>query len=334
MKTHANASWRRAPGPAAAFLAVLLGTVFGCCTPTVPAGRMPDGWYWKEEPGKAVALVGPEGVLWQFSFGPALHLPHFHPLATTDGRTMTWDRPPDHPWHHALWFAWKYINGVNYWELDRKTGKSPGVTEWKPPRITARRDRSARIEMDLAYRPAGAEGKPVMTEHRVTEVSAPNSAGVYRVDWTTTFTAGEKDVTLERTPPPGEPGGKPWGGYAGLSVRLANDMKDRAATSSDGPVAMKGGTYRGKHTAMDYAGVISGKPVGIAILDHSKNLNAPTPWYVIIGKPMGYYSPAVICYKPHTLKAGESMTLRYRVLVHPGRWDAGRLKQEVKRFAR
>jgi hypothetical protein len=47
---------------------------------------------------------------------------------------------------------------------------------------------------------------------------------------------------------------------------------------------------------------------------------------------MSYYSPAVICYGPHTVEAGEGFTLRYRVLVHDGRWDAERLKAESKRF--
>jgi hypothetical protein len=295
---------------------------------------MPEGWQWRQEKGTSVALVGPEGVVWQFNFAPSLHLPHFHPVATVDGRTLTWDSPPDHAWHHALWFAWKFVNKVNYWELDRKTGKSPGVTAWQPPRITTGNDRSARIAMDLTYRPAAAEGDPVMTERRVMEVAAPNADGVYHIDWTSAFTAGEKDVRLDRTPIPGEPGGKDWGGYAGLSVRLAKGLTDRRAVSSDGPVELEGDKYRGKHTAMDYAGLIGTRPAGIAILDHPENLNQPTPWYVIVGRPMSYFSPAVICFKPHTLKAGKTLTLRYRVLVHPGRWDADRLKAEFGRFAR
>jgi len=333
MNTHAKTPRCRRHGVAVG-LAAMVGAAIALAATGARAGEMPDGWQWRQEAGKSIALVGPAGVLWQFNFDPSIHLPHFHPVATPDGRTLTWDRPPDHPWHHALWWAWKFVNKVNYWELDRKTGKSPGVTAWQAPRITTRPDRSARIEMDLAYRPAGAEGEAVMTERRVMETSAPNSGGVYHIDWTTTFTAGKKDVLLDRTPIPGEPGGKDWGGYAGLSVRLAKGLEDRAATSSDGAVALKGDKYRGKHTAMDYAGVIGAGPAGIAILDHPTNLNAPTPWYVIVGRPMSYFSPAVLCYKPHTLKAGQSLTLRYRILVHPGRWDAGRLKKEYDRFAR
>ena len=36
---------------------------------------------------------------------------------------------------------------------------------------------------------------------------------------------------------------------------------------------------------------------------------------------MSFFSPAVLCYEPITLQAGERLTLRYRVIVHPGRWN-------------
>ena len=48
---------------------------------------------------------------------------------------------------------------------------------------------------------------------------------------------------------------------------------------------------------------------------------------------MKYFSPAVLCYRPHTLKAGTTMTLRYLVIAHPGRWNAERLRTEAERFA-
>jgi hypothetical protein len=49
---------------------------------------------------------------------------------------------------------------------------------------------------------------------------------------------------------------------------------------------------------------------------------------------MSFFSPAVLCYGPMTLGAGERLTLRYRVVVHEGRWDAGRLLSERERYVR
>jgi type 1 glutamine amidotransferase len=289
-------------------------------------------WSWEVEGGKSLALLGPAGVLWQFRFDPELDVPYFHPLNTIDGRTLTWDAPPDHIWHHGLWFSWKFINKVNYWEIDAATGRPPGRTSWSNAKITTREDFSAQVVMDLAHRPAG-ESNPVLTEQRTIEVSRPDDEGGYSMDWTSVFKA-VRAVVLDRTPLPGEPGGQTWGGYSGLSVRFAADIAGRKVATSDGPVLeFPDDRYRGKHTAMDYSGLFGGRPAGIAICDHPENPRSPTPWYAIREPVMSFFNPAVLCYGPLTIEAGQSVTLRYRVFVHPGRWDVERLRTEYERFA-
>ena len=188
-------------------------------------------------------------------------------------------------------------------------------------------DLAARIALDLAYRPAG-EHAPVLTEERTIEARPPDAEGTYSMDWTCAFRAVE-DVVLDRTPIPGEPGGQGWGGYAGLSLRLAAAVDERRVVSSDGPVSeMHEDRYRGRHAAVDYSGLSDGRPVGIAVLDSPRNPRSPTPWYVIRSAEMSFFSPAVLGEEPMTLKAGGRLTLRYRVIVHPGRWDAARLGAE------
>jgi hypothetical protein len=299
---------------------------------TAAPGEVSDrAWRWLEEEG-ALTLVSPSGPLWQFRYSPDLDTAYFHPLNSTDGRTLTWDRPPDHVWHHGLWFSWKFINDVNYWEIDEATGRPAGQTTWSNVRIVAADDLTARIAMDLAYRPAG-EDAPVLTEERTIEARPPDTEGTYALDWTCAFRAAER-VVLDRTPIPGEPGGQGWGGYAGLSLRLAETLADRQVVSNGGAITrMPEARYRGRHAAVDYSGVIDGKAVGIAILDNRRNPGPPTPWYVIRSDEMSFFSPAILCYEPITLDAGERLTLRYRVIVHPGRWDAVRLDAEHARYA-
>jgi type 1 glutamine amidotransferase len=284
---------------------------------------------WSRTAG-ALALTQNGATIWRFNYGTNTSKPFFHPVALPGGPTLTWDQPPDHPWHHALWFAWKYIDHVNYWETEAQDSEAKGITEWSEPTLGARPDFSARIAMDLAYHPPG--GAPVLTEHRVIEVSPPDPQGTYHLDWTLTFTALGKDVLLERTPLPGEPGGQPWGGYAGLSVRFASDIKDAFALTPQGAVIFTGGTYRGKAAAMDYAGVFGGREAGLAIVAAAGNLNRPSPWYAIDNSTMHYFSPAVIQDAPHLIKAHESFTLRYRVIAHPGRWSAAALQAAVDNF--
>jgi len=290
-------------------------------------------WTWDKKEGSSLALIGPAGVIWRFRFDAALDTPYFHPLNAAGGRTLTADRPLDHPWHHGLWFSWKFIDKVNYWEIDPKTQRPAGRTSWSNVRTESRKDHSAHITLDVEYRPAG-ESAPVLTEKRTIEISAPDAESVYAIDWTGEFTA-VRTVVLDRTPLPGEPGGQAYGGYAGLSLRLAQAYDDRAVMTSDGPVAeMKDDRYRGRQAAVDYSGVLDGGLAGVAICDHPDNPRTPTPWYVIRSADFSFFTPALLCYAPLELKAGEKITLRYRVLVHAGRWDAARLRAEYERFAK
>ncbi|MCF7958931.1 MAG: PmoA family protein [Phycisphaerae bacterium] len=272
----------------------------------------------------SIALTNNEKIVWQFNYAPKQSKPYFHPVSLSDGTVLTENSPKDHPWHHALWFSWKKINGVNFWEEDQK-GQCDGKTSWENVKVVTNKDYSAVITMDLNYNHRGQ--KPIVSEKLKIKVSPPNKDGLYTMDWSSKFKACSKaEVLFDRTPPTGEPDGQAWGGYAGLSVRLNGKGKDWTVETEKGPVKCDKETYRGKAKCMDFSGVIDGQPAGIAILDHPKNLNAPTPWYASAGNPMKYFSPAVICDKPYTLPAGKSFTLRYKVIIHPKKWDAGILK--------
>ncbi len=287
---------------------------------------------WQLKPDESVAWVGPQGVIWQFNYGKNLAKPYFHPVALPSGEVLTWDQPPDHSWHHALWFSWKTINGINYWEEDSRTGQSQGKTDWSNIDIQTHDDGRAHISMDLSYHAPGEQA--VLTEKRIVQISTLGDDNQqYHLDWTSTFTAGAADVVLDRTPVPPDPAGKSWGGYAGLSIRFAKDLTQRQAFSVSGPAEFnKHSIHRSKSPAMDYNGLIGGQPVGIAILDPSDNPRHPTPWYAIRSE-MSYLNSAFLTHEPYTLNAGKSFTLRYRIIVHHGRWDATALQAACEQRA-
>ncbi len=286
---------------------------------------------WLEKEGSLGLLVDGR-PLWVCRFGDQSAKPYFHPIATPAGVTLTAEAPEDHPWHHGHWFSWKFINGVNYWEEDRKTGKAAGETLVERVRVAREADFGARIEIDLTYQPAG--GPTVMREERVIEVSEPRNRRAYYIDWTQTFTAGDREVVLDRTPLPDEPGGKTWGGYGGLAFRFVNDFDvQRAVPLDGGEVRWQDDRHRSRSPAMEMNATIAGRVAGVAILNHPESLNAPTPWYLIDSEPMKYMNPAVLCYGPHTLRAGESLTLRYRVVVHDGALSAEDLQRHYHEYA-
>jgi len=287
---------------------------------------------WRQTDG-SLALLNHGRVVWQLNFDKKEGKPYFHPVCLTDGTELTWHRPPDHPWHYGLWFSWKYINGLNYWEEDRQTGLSEGRTEIRHVEVKPGDDYSAYIALELSYRPPGAPA--VLMEDRRISVSAPDDQGAYRINWSSSFTAGDADVLLDRTPIPGEKDGQSWGGYAGLSVRLAKNITDWQLIDSEG---RKGLTAHGQKARwMDFSGqTAEGRAVGMAILDHPDNLRHPSPGFVIMDPkvPFGYFSPALLFNQPYTLPAGKSLTLRYRVLIHPGRADKNLLEREWKSFSK
>ena len=297
---------------------------------TVQANE-PASFRWEQKPNESIALIGPKGVVWQCNYGTLAAKPHFHPVALLSGEVLTCDRPADHAWHHAVWFSWKSINGVNYWEEDPQTGNSAGATSWTNVEVSTRDDGEARIAMDLSYS-VQAESA-VLTERRVVEISAPDdNSQSYSMDWLATFTAGDEDVLLDRTPIPPDPQGKTWGGYAGLSIRFANEMTERQAVSTSGQVRFdEDSLHRSNGAAMDYSGLIGARLAGIAILDHPENPRYPTPWYAIRTE-MSYLNAAFLTHEPYTLPAGESFTLRYRLIVHPHRWDAQTLRGASEEF--
>ena len=297
-----------------------------------PNSQSAAGFAWSRQAVGALALLQTGKIVWQFNYGANEAKPCFHPLTPPGCPVLTAYRPADHTWHRGLWFSWKFINGINYWEEDSKTGLGQGRTEWPEPRVETRDDFSARLIMDLSYRPAN--GTPVLTEHRVIEVAPPDAGGALRQDWDMTFRAGDKDVVLDRTHLPGDPGGGfSGGGYAGLSIRFARPLDDvRAITAVGQQVEFVEGIYRGKSPAMDYSGPLDGHKVGIAILDYPANLNSPTPFYAVRNDGMSYFSPAVLTYGPVTLKPEQTLRLRYRLFAHPGRWGAEQLRQAEERF--
>jgi hypothetical protein len=299
-------------------------TIAGCSLSAEPIAT--NGFAWKKGLD-SVALIKDGQVVWQFNHGSSQTKPNFHPLALPNGPVLTWDRPADHVWHRALWFSWKFINGINYWEEDPKTGQAAGKTEWQAKSVVTSADFSSLLVLELAYHPPGKP--PVLTEQRSIRISAPDDKGEYHLDWDMTFIAGPEEVLLDRTPLPNEKDGKPYGGYAGLSVRFAKEMESPIACGLDGLITFQEGRYRGRSGAMDYSGLFAGREGGIAMVDHLRNLNAPSPWYIINDNQMRYFSPALLCYQPCKLGASEHLTLRYRVIVHPGRWNGEHLRSQL-----
>ncbi|QBG48820.1 hypothetical protein EGM51_15950 [Verrucomicrobia bacterium S94] len=265
-------------------------------------------------------------TLWTYHHDPAEGKPYFHPLVSTDGTVFTDLRPKDHPWHRAVWFSWKFINGVNYWEENRETRQSQGATIITKVVRKVADNNEVQFRLAIDYSPSWND-EIVLKELRSLSVLPPDTDGTYRIQWSSTFTAQDHDVELNRTPLPHEEGGKPYGGYAGYSVRMTGEMTKGAFISSAG---LRGNATH--HQPAEWILFNAPEKGGILFMDHPSNPNQPTKWYTSPG--MGYFSPSVIHDGPMVIKAGESLTLKYSLVVFPGKADAAMAAAEWNRWTK
>ncbi len=253
-------------------------------------------------------------MVWQFNFKPGWRT-FFHPVYNPDGVLLTAEAPKDHPWHLGLWFCWKYINGLNYWEYtgDPKNGISEGKTDIRQMTIRTRGKGSAWIRMKIDYHPWLQSDSVVLSEVRAIHAGRPQTDGSYCIDYEHIFTA-IRDVVLDRTPPQTNAQGLRWGGYAGLCVRFDQNLSNPSYFSSQSDSMDSG--ERAPWVAANLKAP-NGKTVQMVLFDHPGNVRFPTPWYVI-NRPndrFWYFNAALLYHEPLRLQAGEKMRLKYRVLV-------------------
>ena len=271
----------------------------------------------------SIALLNHKRVVWQHVHDRKIGKPYMR-FGLLDGTELTrpWPVPKgypksDHIWHRALWWSFKAIDGVNYWEKNQQ-GTDPVKV-----RVTPNKDGSARIHMTVAYHLP--DKAPVVTEDRLITVSAPDAAGNYLITWRATFTpAGKKDVVFNRN------------SYGGFALRMAAECcgdpaKPKSAWTflgSDNQAKNNGRTARW----VAYSGTApNGRPAALAIFDHPDNPRHPTFWQTRSNYP--YLNPSFTCKKDYTLPAGKSLTLTYGVFVHHGPATPETFERAWKSFA-
>ena len=264
-----------------------------------------------------LTLLNHHNVVWQFNHDDRFQRPYFHPL-TVNNTVITCVSPPDHPWHLGLWFSWKYINHLNYWEYlnenrSAKTGyKSEGATEVVKRELVRNPDFTADLKLLINYHPL--KGETVMSEERSYHVSIPEKNGCYFIEEDHKFIVVADSVVLDRTPPAIR-GGRIQGGYAGISIRFNQDFTSPVFKSS-------GDSALCRKCDWQYYGFesLTGKRVGIKIEQDPQFRSPASSWYTINEPlvPFYYFSPAVIFDNPVILKKGATWRLLYRIQMIDG----------------
>jgi hypothetical protein len=303
--------------------AVLVASMIALCAPGQLRAQAGAKFTWRKQ-DTSLALLNHGRVVWEHVHDRKVGKP-FMRFGLLDGTELTrpWPFPKDYPradhvWHRALWWSWKAIDGINYWEK-HQTGTEPVAVE-----VSHEKDGAAVITLTIAYHRPGEA--PVVKEKRVITVTAPDSTGSYLITWQATFTpGGKKDVVFNQN------------SYGGLALRLAAECcgdpaQGRPAWTFLDSEGRTNGSNNKTARWVAYRGIApNGRPACVAMFDHPANPRHPSWWQTRDNYP--YMNPSLTCKEAYTVAAGAGLTLTYGILVHDGAIDADRLERAWKDFA-
>ena len=260
--------------------------------------------------------------------------PALWPIVGPTGKPMTRAYPmgqgpnekKDHPHHRSMWFTHGNVNGLSFWHRETiKHREFVKVESGNTATVVTRNDWLA------------PDGSKVCEDQRSLRFGGDGDSRW--IDFDITVKADAKPVKFGDTK------------EGTFGIRVAGPMKIKAGkggqiVNSDG---LEGKSAWGKAAAwVDFNGPLDAddagdksKTVGIAVFNHPDSFRFPTYWHVrdyglFAANPFGLHD-----FKgdrkadgSHTLKPGESMTLRYRVFMHKGDEKAGKVAEAFAAYAK
>lgn len=241
--------------------------------------------------------------------------PFFYPVNGTSNASVTSFRNANYPHHSSLFFGCDKVNGGNYWQEGLDDGQIISLRA----DIIEMGGEKAIIENECIWRRPGADA-PIKDKRKIT-VSAP-SKEKFQIDFDITMEM-LMDVTIEKT------------NHSLFSGRMDPDLaviNSGVMINAEGQKGEKN-TFGKKSPWIDCYGKRMGKTEGMAIMQHPSNDWYPAPWFT---RDYGFFSPTPMYWpqndKNTTLKKGQLIKLRYRVLVHFGNHIEAGIAQEFEKY--
>jgi len=256
--------------------------------------------------------------------------PFFDPLIGPSNVALTraWPmrevagEPHDHPHHRSLWFGHMDVNKVDTWSETpghgqiRETSRLTVLGNGGPVGVLRTTD-------DWFDR----SGQKVCEDERVVRFYATKTARVF-----------DFEVTLKATEGPLKFADNKDGVFA---VRVAAPM---ALTAKQGGriVNSRGfaddAAWGQPAEWVDYTGPVGGETMGIAILNHPTSFRFPTTWHVrgyglFAANPFGWHDFGQSKSGDHTVEAGGTLRLVYRVVLHRGSTETAAIDSIFQSYA-
>ncbi|MGH9308049.1 MAG: PmoA family protein [Vicinamibacterales bacterium] len=294
-----------------------------------------------------------------YLYPASLQKPVLYPIRSAAGAVVTRGYPleprpgerADHPHHVGHWFNYGDVNGFDFWGHSDATpaANKPRMGTIVHKAIVKTAGGADRGELTVTADWKIPDGSTLLQER--TQFVFSGAPGRRVIDRTTTWTATTQPVTFKDTKE-GAFGIRvareldhaskqpevlvgPGGGKETVK-RLDNSSTSGRYIGSDGKTGEEVWGTRGPW--MGLTGMVGGGPVTLAIFDHPSNHGHPTYWHargygLFAANPLGRQGydpkqpPATL-----TLKPGESITFRHRILVRDASLTADQLKEEYGKF--
>ena len=230
----------------------------------------------------------------------------------------------DHPHHRSVWFGHQGTAGFDTWHEPASGRRTNLGSTVHREFVKVKGGDTAVIVTRNDY---VGDGKKLLADERTHEFRVENGHRI--IDVTIKFTAEHGDCKLSDQKD------------SGFSVRVATSMdvdskKGGRVINSNGIPDKAAWCERAEW--VDYHGPVNGKTVGVAILNHPSSFRHPTPWHVrtyglFTANPFGLRSLGQGKDSSFTLKKGESITLRHRVIFHLGDEKSAKIAEAYKAYA-
>jgi hypothetical protein len=258
--------------------------------------------------------------------------PFLYPVLGPGGAPMTRDWPmnegpndeKDHPHHRSLWYAHGEINGVDFWSESTNAGKTvhDGFIE-----VSSGQDVGV---IKSRQKLVAKDGQVIATDVRTIRIH--NTEPYRLLDYEVTIHASAGDLVLGDTKE----------GTMAIRVAPTINLKGKVAQGHivNSESVRDGETWGKRAKWCDYYGPVNGQTVGVAIFDHPSNPRHPTWWHVrdyglFAANPFGQHDfekkeKGVGALK---VKAGDSVTFRYRFYFHQGTTEEASVAARFAAFA-
>ena len=258
------------------------------------------------------------------------HKPVLYPLHGPDGVPLTRAFPiadalpgeaKDHVHHRSLWFTHGEVNEFDFWAEGEHCGKIKQTSS----KATADSEQ-AKLETENDWlTPAG---DVLLSDQRTLVFHDVEGAQV--IDFDIVLTAGKEDVVFGDTK------------EGSFGVRVAGTMKvdaKQGGTILTNRGAKDGAAWGQEAEWVDYSGPVDGKTYGVTIMNHPSSFGFPTRWHVrsyglFAANPFGvHHFVGGKRTEGVRLPAGESLSLRYRLVLHRGAAADANLDAQWKAYA-